>query len=227
MTSRLRSYLLLHPLPSEQDRIHERHPQDFDDNRGRYGNHGYRSQACGPEDRHAGGYRYPLVLVRSHENVCDPLGPVYARLLLDNFHAASETAGIYTPASEQDKVYVAIEFLNNSGTDFYGNGNLIRNGGFFYLIGCLDPSGTNGGSITWPTDHPVPPYNADGSSQEVKRVFIQDFLTTATFTLGENSLHYAYLTVPDLRSSSMSLGLSVDLNWETGLNFDDVILGGN
>ena len=148
-------------------------------------------------------------------------------LVLDNFHAASETAGIYTPASEQDKVYVAIEFLNNSGTDFYGNGNLIRNGGFFYLIGCLDPSGTNGGSITWPTDHPVPPYNADGSSQEVKRVFIQDFLTTATFTLGENSLHYAYLTVPDLRSSSMSLGLSVDLNWETGLNFDDVILGGN
>lgn len=148
-------------------------------------------------------------------------------MVLDNFRAASETDGIYTPASEQDKVYVAVEFQNNTGVDFYGNGNLIRNEGFFYLIGCLDPSGTNGGTITWPSDHPVPPYASDGSSQEVKRVFIQDFLTKATFTLGENSLHYAYLTVPDLRSSSMSLGLSVDLNWETGLNFDDVILGGN
>jgi hypothetical protein len=29
-----------------------------------------------------------------------------------------------------------------------------------------------------------------------------------------------------LRSSSMTLGLSVNLSWETGLNFEDVILGG-
>ena len=148
-------------------------------------------------------------------------------MVLDNFNAASQTDGIYTAAATQDKVYVAIEFLNNTGVDFYGNGNIIRSGGYFYLIGCLDPAATSGVTdITWPTDRPIPPYKADGTTNPVKRVFIQDFLTSATFTLGANSLHYAYLTVPDLRSSSMSLGLSVDLKWETGLNFADVILGG-
>ena len=146
-------------------------------------------------------------------------------LVLDNFLASSQDAnGIYVPDT-QSKVYVAIEFKNNTGKDFYGNASLIRKDGYFYLVGCLDPSGDNGGTITLPSDHPVPPYNLDGSSQEVKRVFIQDFMTKAVFKLGVNSLKSAYLTVPDLRSSTMSLGLSVDLNWEDGLNFDDVPLG--
>ena len=146
-------------------------------------------------------------------------------LVLDNFLAASQSgAGIYT-AGTQSKVYVAIEFQNNTGKDFYGNASLIRNGGYFYLVGCLDPTGEGGGSITWPTDRPVPPYTAEGASQQIKRVFIQDFLTKAVFKLSQDSLKSAYLTVPDLRSSTMSLGLSVDLNWETGLNFDDVPLG--
>lgn len=144
-------------------------------------------------------------------------------LVFDNFHAAGETNGIYTPDT-QDNVSVAIEFRNDTGKDIYGNHNMIRNGGYFYLIGLLNlSSATN--NITWPSDHVVPPYKADGTSQEVKRVFIQDFMTTATFRIGKNSLHNAYLTVPDLRSASMTLGLSVDLNWETGLNFDDVNLG--
>ena len=144
-------------------------------------------------------------------------------LVYDNFHAASQSAGIYTAEGSQDKVYVAVEFLNNTGKDFYGNHNLIQNGGRFYLIGCLDPA--NGGDITWPTNYVIPPYKADGTSQKIKRVFIQDYLTSATFTLDMNSLHAAYLTVPDLRASSMSLGLSVDLEWRTGLSFDNVVLG--
>lgn len=135
-------------------------------------------------------------------------------LVFDNYHANST----------QDNVNVAIEFRNDSGKDFYGNHNLIRAGGYFYLIGMLKLPASP--SITWPTDHKVPPYNADGSSAEVARVFIQDFMTTATFTLGENSLKSAYLTVPDLRAASMSMGLSVDLKWETGLDFSNVVLGG-
>ena len=51
-------------------------------------------------------------------------------------------------------------------------------------------------------------------------------MTTANFKIGENSLKYAYLTVPDLRSSSVTLGLSVDLNWSTGLVFDNIVVGG-
>ena len=130
---------------------------------------------------------------------------------------------------------MALEFRNNSGTDFYGNYNLIREGGTFYLIGVLDPNATsNLTGINWSSDdmtkyltyHALPPYDSDGNTKKISRVFIQDFMTTANFVIGPNSLKYAYLTVPDLRSSSLSLGLSVDIKWETGLNFSNIVLGG-
>ena len=147
-----------------------------------------------------------------------PSNPNYT-LVFDNYKAG-ETA------ANQDKVYVALELKNNTGQDFYGKHNLIRNGDSFYLVGKLDPT-----SITWnslgqlSTDHPLPPYNADGSSKEIVRVFMQDFMTTANFWFDQNSLKQALLTVPDLRHSSLTLGLSVDMNWSTGITFDDVILG--
>lgn len=154
-------------------------------------------------------------------------------MVFDNFAGTLGTNGIWTKAEHQNKVYVALEFLNNSGTDFYGNHNVIRNGGYFYLIAELDPE-KEGTSVAWPADgasdpmvHRIPPYNADGTSQKVQRVFIQDYVTKAVFTLGPNSLKYAYLTTPDLRSSSMTLGISVDLSWSTGIDFGATILGGN
>lgn len=140
-------------------------------------------------------------------------------LVFDNYKAG-ETA------ANQDKVYVALELKNNSGQDFYGKHNLIRNGDSFYLVGKLDPT-----TITWnslgqlSTDHPLPPYNSDGSSIETVRVFMQDFMTTANFWFDQNSLKQALLTVPDLRHSSLTLGLSVDMSWSTGINFNNVILG--
>ena len=149
--------------------------------------------------------------------------PTYT-MVFDNFKASGMEDGIWTAAT-QDKVYVALEFKNNTGVDFYGNHNLIRDGGYFYLIAELDPETV--ADPTWPSNYILPPYNADGTSNQVKRVYMQDFLTDVTFTLGVNSLKHAYLTVPDLRSGSMTLGLSVDVNWSTGLVFDDVILGGN
>ncbi|MBR0246264.1 MAG: hypothetical protein IJQ61_07320, partial [Bacteroidales bacterium] len=133
----------------------------------------------------------------------------------------------------QETVYVALEFQNNSGRDFYGNCNLIRKEGYFYLIGALtapkETSGTYDKDVTWPADGyaVIPPYTSTGASQKIPRVFIQDYKTTATFKLGQYSLQYAYLTVPDLRATSMTLGLSVDIQWSTGLQYDDVILGGN
>ena len=133
----------------------------------------------------------------------------------------------YTTAANQDKVYVALELKNNTGEDFFGLHNMIRDGGTFYLIGELDPTQTGLTAPTWPTYHPLPPYNADGTSIQTTRVFMQDYKTTATFKLDTNSLKYAYLTVPDLRSSSLTLGLSVDITWSTGLNFEEIILGGN
>lgn len=133
----------------------------------------------------------------------------------------------YIEDNTQHTINVALEFQNKTGNDFYGNENLIRNDGYFYLIGLLDPAGK---TITWPSEdfYVYPPYNAekvDGKfGKQIPRVFIQDFLTSVTFTLGENSLKHAYLTVPDLRSGSISLGLSVDIKWETGMSFE-VLLG--
>ncbi len=152
-------------------------------------------------------------------NTSSKSSPNYT-MVFDNYNPGAS-------ATAQDKVYVALEFQNNSGSDFYGNFNLIRDGGYFYLIAELDPANPSS-DPTWPTTgYVLPPYKADGTSNQVKRIFMQDFMTDVTFTFGVNSLKHAYLTVPDLRSGSVTLGLSVDVNWSTGMVFDDVILGGN
>lgn len=131
----------------------------------------------------------------------------------------------YTTDATQNTVYVALELTNNSGQDFWGMNNLIRNGSSFYLIGKLDPTqATN--TVTWPTTtrpYALPPYNADGSTIQTPRVFIQDYMTTANFVIGENSLKQALVSVPDLRASHLSLGLSVDLSWSNGLSFESVL----
>lgn len=127
---------------------------------------------------------------------------------------------------KQPVTYVAIEFYNGLG-DFYGHSNLIRNGGTFYIVGKLDPndglSATDlSDGITWPNAalYALPPYNADGSTIKERRVFIQDYMTVANFVIGEKSLQNAYIAVPDLRSTQISLGLSVDLQWRNGLTFN-------
>jgi hypothetical protein len=151
-----------------------------------------------------------------------PTGANYT-MVFDNYHSGDQAA--------QTDVLVALEFQNNSGKDFYGKGNLVRQGGKFYLIGKLqlgdkrigESNGISGSATAWPTKYAIPPYTA-GASQQITRVFIQDYLTTATFKIGANSLKNAFITVPDLRSTQTSLGLSVDLNWREGLNFSDVNL---
>lgn len=125
----------------------------------------------------------------------------------------------------QKDVLVALEFKNNSGKDFWGKENMVRKEGTFYLLGKLE-LGTK--TVTFPTDHIIPPYDFSGStpaSTQTTRVFIQDFLTKANFTIGANSLKEAYVTVPDLRSAQMTMALSVDIEWLSGIEFD-VDLGG-
>lgn len=155
-------------------------------------------------------------------------------LVFDNCEWTSESAeGLFTPKPTQSTVSIALEFRNN-GDDFYGNYNMVRSGGYFYLIGSLNPE-SGAGTIDWNRNgtggdrHVIPPYkieNGEVVSTETKRVFIQDHKTSVTFKFNTYSLQHAYLTVPDLRSSSLSLGLDVDLNWEEGLSFNDIELGG-
>ena len=146
--------------------------------------------------------------------------------------------------SRQRDVYVALEFKNNS-VDFYGENNLIRNGSTFYIVGKLDPDKMPAGlkkedntaytqaeyeadrslGITWPSSYALPPYDANGKTTKERRVFMQDYKTIATFVIGKESLQHALVAVPNLRSGQISLGLSVDVNWQTGLNFSNIILG--
>ena len=151
-------------------------------------------------------------------------------LVYDNYNSSEGGA-----AAAQNDVFVALEF-ENGGDAFWGRDNLIPTGGTFYLVGKLPkPSADQITQLStaWPSDHQIPPvygingvddYTAagkkPGESKQIARVFIQDFMTTANFTIGAQSLQHAYYSVPDLRASQMSLGLSVDLQWNTGLSFD-------
>lgn len=134
-------------------------------------------------------------------------------VVFDNYHP-----------NTQEKVYVALEFQNNTGHDFFGNYNLIRNNGYFYLIGELDPSTKT--LASWPIEVPPYDYTGEGGTYKgVPRIFIQGYKTTVTFKLSTNSLKAAYLTVPDLRASSLTLGLSVDIDWKQGLDYPEVVIG--
>ena len=137
----------------------------------------------------------------------------------------------YTTGTSQNKVRVALQFVNN-GDDFWGRDNLVRKGQTFYLVAELDPTDKAIPAANWDTYYQVPPLDASGVSIKTTRVFVQDYMTTANFELtadGDNhtsSLQGAYVTIPDLRSSQLSFGLSVDLDWRSGLTFN-ADLGGN
>lgn len=131
-------------------------------------------------------------------------------LVLDNYKAGDGD----NPA--QNTVNVALEMTADK--DFYGASGKIKAGQKFYLIGSLDPaSPATGSSITW-ADHKS--FKDGDTGKGVNRVFIRDAKTTATFTLGANCLKSAYSTIPDLRSTQMVFGISVDLAWKAGLTFD-------
>lgn len=103
-------------------------------------------------------------------------------------------------ATEQNTVNVAIELTNNSGVAFRGQDGIIPDGGKFYLVGQLNPDAKTIEGVTNPA------------------VFMSDYKTTMNLTI--TSLKNAYNTIPDLRSTKLQLGLSVDLDWQAGLQFD-------
>ncbi len=113
----------------------------------------------------------------------------------------------YTSLATQNKVRVALQFVNN-GDDFWGRDNLVRKGQTFYLVAELDPTGK---TITWDSHYQIPPLDASGNSTQTPRVFIQDYMTTANFKFfadnsdptHTSSLQNAYVTIPDLRSSEL------------------------
>lgn len=122
------------------------------------------------------------------------------------------TLALQTTANE--KVYIALELLNN-GDDFEGADGIIPSGGKFYLVGELDPTKGSG-------------YSTSTTGKD--RVFTQDFKTIVSFTINSGSddssnanfgkgLATATNGIPDLRTSQKELGLSVNMEWQQGLSF--------
>ena len=133
------------------------------------------------------------------------LTATYYTLALDN----------YTSAATQSTVNVAVEFV--ASKDFFGIDGLIKAGQSFYLIGELNPTSFASTAIDW-AKHVS--FKSTDTGYNKNRVFIRDAQTTATFTLNATSLQNAYSTIPDLRSTQMVFGLSVDLAWKPGLTFN-------
>lgn len=143
----------------------------------------------------------------------EPTTETFANTIYDQNMNGTITAGTtastsnYTlvfdnKSTDKKPVFVTIELTNNSGMDFYGNDGIILNGAKFYLVGKLDPTATTG------TTNP----------NTVDRVFVQDHITTANFTIKD--LKKAYNCIPDLRTSGINVGLAVDLSWKSGIEFN-------
>ena len=120
--------------------------------------------------------------------------------------------------TDDTPINVALEFVNN-GAAFEGAEGTVPAGATFYLIGTLTPSSTMANYGDEPT--------------KTKKVFAQDFVTKATFTIGTGAksndpntfdtpdgFGEAHVGLPDLRQPQMELGLSVNLEWKAGLEFN-------
>lgn len=118
--------------------------------------------------------------------------------------------------ADNQAVYMVVELENNTGKDFAGhNGDVIKAGANFYMVAKLDPSSKTSGEVTQP------------GSTTLTKVFQQDYTTTANLKIVENNgnnhdkgLGAAYNVIPDLRTPALSIGLSVDLTWQSGLTFN-------
>lgn len=151
-------------------------------------------------------------------------GETFSKTIYDskvNLHAKNgeESEANYTivlpnmnsTASEQASIMFALELKNNSGSAFKGYDGMVEKDAKFYLVGTLNPTETGTG-VT----------NETGISKP--SVFMSDCQTKVTASI--SSLQNAYNCIPDIRTTNMQLGLSVDLTWEKGLKFD-VEIGGN
>ena len=112
---------------------------------------------------------------------------------LSTTDAAATTQTLVLQTRDAEAVKVVLEFQNNSASDFKGVNGTVYRGTKFYLVGVLTPP-------------------ADPSEDYERRVFTQDYVTTANMTVG--SLAAAYNVMPDLLSPKLEIGVAVTTQWE-------------
>lgn len=159
------------------------------------------------EDIAVGGTRFPLtgvVLGNQHTLGFDFVPPLPLTDLDTKFVYDSEVpVGIYLNATEEstpvstlslqtyddEEVYIALEFENQSGDSFHGIDGLVYPGTRFYLVGSINPAGV-------------------GTGAAAGRVFTQDYTTTVELKVA--SLAKAYNVLPDLLSARLEVGVMVN-----------------
>ena len=100
------------------------------------------------------------------------------------------------PTPDQEDVFFYLELMNNSGVTFTGAEGLIYPGNHFYLAGKL--------SLQEGRDE-------NGQSNAFPAVFVQDYMTTVDCVV--SSLENAHVSIPELDSQQLILGVQTDLNW--------------
>ena len=99
---------------------------------------------------------------------------------------------LQTPAAM--KVRLLLEFVNNSGQDFYGNeGGIIYNGSKFYLLGIIDP------------------LEKDKNGNIRPQAFTRDEFTVVNARIP--SLAKAYNVMPNLMNPRLELGIQLTPQW--------------
>lgn len=138
------------------------------------------------------------------------------------FETMTPSRTLVMESEPNEALRIAVEFVNNSGHDFYGHdGDLISKGCKFYLIAELDPT-TN---TTYLEQDPETPWGTTSPEEIITHVFKQDHVTQALLTIQD--LKNAYNLVPDLRLPKLDLGLLVNLEWQTGIEMGTVDIGSN
>ena len=112
---------------------------------------------------------------------------------------------------EDTPVRVALQLKNNSGKDIKISGRrIIAAGSTFYLVGELIP--TTVGEKTSNVE--------SGTTAPDGKVFKQDYVTKAIFTITPEGLNNATDVIPDLNKETMELGLSINLKWEAAATYN-------
>ncbi len=145
----------------------------------------------------------------------------------NNFDTMTPSRTLVMESEPGEALNIVVEFVNNSGHDFYGHeGDLISKGCKFYLIAKLDPAVNNAeADPNYKEQDPETPWGTATPEQLINHVFKQDHVTKAHLTI--QNLKNAYNLVPDLRLPKLDLGLYVNLEWQTGIQMGTVEIGSN
>lgn len=109
---------------------------------------------------------------------------------------SADFRSLVMPTPDEEDVYFCLELRNDSDITFTGAEGLIYPGNHFYLVGKLvyeEGKDTQGNPNAFPA------------------VFVKDYMTKVDCTV--SSLEYAHITIPDLHTPHLMLGVQTELNW--------------